>query len=155
STTNPPANVNVADPRRGNTPVGVVTTVLGGDPDLQPEESESYSAGLIFLPHFLAGLRLSADYTRIEKTNEIGQLPGGVLGLLQREAEFPDRVVRGSLTTADQQLGYTGGPISVLKQTVLNLSRTNVEAWDFQVDYTIETEHFGTFRPYLVGTMQT
>ena len=44
------------DPKRGNTPIGTegaFSFIQGGNPDVQPEESESWSAGLILTPQAL------------------------------------------------------------------------------------------------------
>ncbi len=144
------------DPLRGNTPLGTaVIQVTGGSPGLRPERSESLSAGLIVTPRFVPSLRVSVDYTRIDKEDEILGFPGNLAGLLQREAEFPGRVVRGPLTPGDAALGYTGGPITSLDLTQLNIGRSRIEAWDFQVDYELATDRFGVFRPYAVATLQT
>jgi iron complex outermembrane receptor protein len=143
-----------ADPRRGGT-----TTVLpaggalqGGNPNLGPEESESWSAGLVLTPRFVPGLRLSVDYTRIEKTNNIAGYPGGLQALLNDEAQFPDRIQRGPNLPGDPA-GWAG-PVTFLDTTLLNIASAEVEAFDFQLDYTFSTA-IGTFAFNGIATRQT
>jgi outer membrane receptor protein involved in Fe transport len=64
--------INPPDPLRGNTPLSVPRMQVSlGNPNLQPETSKSWSAGLILTPRAVQGLRLSIDYTRIRKADEI------------------------------------------------------------------------------------
>jgi len=141
------------DYKRGNQPVGVsFTTLGGGSPDLRPEESESTSAGLVFTPRILPGLRLSLDYTRIVKTDEIGSL--GIVNLYELELFFPERITRAPLTPADQALGYTGGVITFVNQSSLNLAGKRLTAWDLQADYSWKTPSWGDFQFYSVATYQ-
>ena len=46
----------------------------GGNPDLQNEQSESYTLGFVFEPEFLPGFTLSSDYTNLEVTDVIQSL---------------------------------------------------------------------------------
>jgi outer membrane receptor protein involved in Fe transport len=146
-------NVTIIDPRRGN--ISQVISPLrltGGNPDLEPEASESTSAGLVFTPRFAPSLRLSVDYTRIVKTNEIGALTPQ--NMLNQEALFPARIVRAVLTAQDQALGYTGGVITQLNVRSLNLAGKRLEAWDVQADYTWKPAGWGEFQAYAVATWQ-
>lgn len=148
----------VPDPKRGgDSGPGVggevdFTHIYSGNPDLRPEQSESWSAGVIFTPRFAPGLRLSLDYTRIEKSDEIGGIR--LEYLLDHEDSFPGRVVREPLSAADAALGYTGGVVTRLDDSLLNIAATTVEAYDIQVDYTLETGRFGSFHPYVIASWQ-
>lgn len=144
----------IIDPRRGNTvttlPVGQV--LQGGNPNLGPEESESWSVGLLWTPPFVAGLRVSLDYLRVRKTDNIAFYPTGVQGLVNDEALFPDRIQRGANLPGDPA-GWAG-PITFLDVSLLNIARAEVEAFDLQLDYSYETD-FGTFTFSSVATRQT
>lgn len=142
------------DPKRGNlVSPDPVTLLLGGNPDVRPEESESVSAGVIFTPRFLAGLRVSIDFTRITKTDEISGLPSPD-AMLAFEDRLPGLVVRAPLTPADQALGYTGGAIQQMDFRAFNLAGKRVTAWDFQVDYTWKSVTWGEFQAYATATYQ-
>jgi len=151
----PTAVVNTAlsDPKRGNQPTTVSSIRLsGGSPDLKAEDSESVSGGVILTPRFLPGLRLSIDYTRITKTDEIGNLT--ISQTLDYEDQLPGRIVRAPLTAQDQTLGYTGGAITQIDFRTLNIAGKRVTAWDFQADYTWKTVSWGEFQSYASATYQ-
>ena len=145
------------DPKRGNTPIGTegeFMFIQGGNPDVKPEESDNWSAGLILTPPSLPGFRLSLDYTRIEKTNELI----GVLGsseLVNNEEAFPGRLVRAALTPEDEAMGFTGGVVTAINLSALNILESTVEAYDLQLDYAWKSERWGEFSMFIVGTRQT
>ena len=144
---------SLSDPRRGNMPQVISPPRLtGGDPGIEPEESESTSAGLVFTPRHVPGFRLSVDYTRIVKSKEIS--PIVVQTLVNLEDIFPNRIQRAPLTAQDQALGYTGGAITQIDLRDMNLAGKWIEAWDLQADYTWKTEGVGEFQAYAVATWQ-
>lgn len=44
------------------------------DPELKPEESESYTAGLVYSPSYVDGMSVTLDYWRFKVTNAIARL---------------------------------------------------------------------------------
>ncbi len=142
------------DPKRGGLPVNTATIeqyLFGGSLLLRPEHSASWSGGVIFTPVPLPGLRLSVDYTRIEKIDEIGAL--GSQGQLNLEDDFPGTIVRNELTAADAALGYTGGTIRIFNGGNVNIAKSLAEAFDIQADYSWETR-FGSFAANVLATVQ-
>lgn len=111
-----------------------VQTFSGGNPDLVPQDSESFNAGVIWQPKlgFLAGLRINAEYYRINQNNYITYLPAQVI--VDLEAIYPDRVVRNA-----------AGQITQVRTSLLNLYRRETEGWDFSIEYPFET-NLGTFQ---------
>lgn len=149
-----PAPLQVIDPRRGGT---VTTLQIGqflyqGHPDLKPEESRNWSAGFILTPRVLPDLRLSLDYTRIRKTDNIASYPTGYQGVIDDEALHPNRVQRGA-NLPDDPAGWAG-PITLLDFGLFNIASAEVEAFDLQLDYSRETA-LGTFGFSTVATWQT
>ncbi|MGL6162171.1 TonB-dependent receptor [Microbulbifer sp.] len=145
------------DPKRGGEFLGEfiaehndVTQVTGGNADLRPEESESLSFGVILTPRFVPGLRLSVDYTRIDKTDEIRSL--SEFEVLQFEELLPGRVIRGPKLPGDPD--DWEGPITYLNTSFHNFARTRAEAYDIQIDYTRNLGNYGTLRTYVVATLQ-
>lgn len=137
----------IIDPQRGGvrTVTGPFVANLRGNPELEPEQSESISLGVIFNPEFIDGLRFSADYVRIDKTDEIGAISFDQL--LANEAGLPGCVVRAELTDDDIAQGFTAGEILETKCGLLNLAETSVESIDYNIDYSRETA-FGNFSLY-------
>ena len=139
------------DPKRGGlpTPTGPLEfRPGGGNPSLKPEESESWSAGVVLSPVSLPGLRMSVDFTRIDKTDEIGMI--GLFELLELEDQLPGRIGRAPLEP-DAPEGYTAGPITLIDQSAVNIASTSVEAYDLQIDYEWESG-VGNFHLYTVAT---
>lgn len=124
----------------------------GGTPQLRPEKSESFSTGVVLTPRFLPGLRLSVDYTRIRKTDEVGGVTEQYI--LDHEDQFEGRITRLPLTPADEALGYTAGVVTQIDATLVNITKTDVDAYDIQLDYELPTRRFGLFHPYVVATRQ-
>src|SRR5690606_15570048 len=127
-----------------------ITRITGGSPGLKPEQSESVSAGAIFTPRFLPELRLSVDYTRIEKIDEI-QTPSNAF-LFEYEDQLPGRIIRGDNLPGDPA-GWAG-PVLVFDLTRVNIAKTSVEAFDFQVDYNLDLRRLGAMRIYALVTRQ-
>ena len=132
--------VGVTDPRRGGRILGSegpFTTVTGGRLDLEPERARSISIGVVLNPTGDKGPRISIDFTRIDKRNEIVAFPDTTAAsLLAQEALYPDRVTRAPLTAADTALGFTGGPVTNLDFTSINLGKTRIDSVDVALDQT-------------------
>lgn len=134
------------DPRRGGEPIGtqlggglgLLPGLIGGNADVRPERSTTYSAGAILTPRFLTGFRMSADFTTIVK-RDVYYLPNLLLFALTDVAQqgfetflnlYPDRFTRGPASD-----GFPVGPITSIDASVINLARTRVRALDFALDY--------------------
>ncbi len=146
------SNSTVIDPRRGNavSPILASQAIIGGNPDLRPEKSRSWSAGLVFEPEALPGLRLAVDYTYIRKTDNIATL--NQQQVVDNEAFLPGRVQRGPGPAGDP---YGVGPITFLDVTTANISKASLNAYDVAVDYVKETADYGRFDTYLAATWET
>jgi iron complex outermembrane recepter protein len=138
----------IIDPRRGNQP-SVVQGIFGGNANLTPEKSKSSSAGVVLTPRFTPGLRLSIDYVRIKKTNNIAN-PNGQL-IVDNEAVLPGRVSRGPVPSGDP---FAVGPITFIDATAANLSQSLIEAYNLSIDYQKQTDRFGRFDFYALATRQ-
>ncbi len=149
-------SVRLVDPERGGTSMTLtgIDRTSGGNPNLDPEKSESLSVGAIFTPRVLPGLRLSVDFTEIRKNNEIANVQAQtILDYAVMFGLFGDRVTRGPLTQADMEppLNYTAGPITAIDFSSINIASTTVRAWDVQLDYLFDTT-LGSFRLYALGS---
>jgi len=142
------------DPKRENVRTFWATPLAltqGGNPSLEPESSTSISAGVVIAPQWLHGVRLSADYTRIEKTDEIRGLT--LQQAIDFEDSLPGRVTRAPLTPADIAAGYTGGAITAMDISLSNVADTLVEAFDFQADFAPNVPR-GRLNVYARATLQ-
>lgn len=141
-----------ADPDGTLVPGPINTIVLaGGNPDLQPEEGESLSAGFDFEPTGIRGLRVSMNYFNIEYTNQIASLftffpfpffadPNIIsVGILrdptaQQVDDIVNNYVLENFITPLPTIGQ------VLDLRRLNLSEREVEGIDFSVRYQWTTD---------------
>lgn len=120
------------DPRRGNTVSPLpITFIFGSNPNLAPEQSETTSIGLIVAPAALPDFRVSLDYTRLEKTDNITSLSQAQL--IQHEALFPDRIQRGPKLPDDP--ADWAGPITFLDISRLNAATARLDTLDLQLRY--------------------
>lgn len=139
----------VVDPLRGNE-VTFVTATFGGNPDLRPEQSRSWSTGLVLTPRFWPGLRFAVDYTRIDKTDNVRMLTGQQI--VDNESFLADRITRAEPTPGDP---FGVGPIIAIDETSMNIARARIEAFDLAIDYGWETLRFGAFDLSAIATVQT
>ncbi|MEJ1971975.1 MAG: TonB-dependent receptor [Lacunisphaera sp.] len=122
----------VDDPKTGQSRVPVYT-LSGGNPDLKPQNSKSLNAGIIWEPTWkpLKGLRLDAEYYKIEQFNYIGTLTAQQI--VNQESFYPDRVTRDA-----------NGIITLVDASMVNLYHRETEGWDLSASYSLKTS-VGTF----------
>jgi outer membrane receptor protein involved in Fe transport len=106
-----------------------------GNPDLLPEEAETYTAGIVFQPEtfVLGNIKASVDYYNIKITDAIGAL-GASFYISQcytgqnLTSEACQRIVRdpatGNMTSVNTSRG--------------NISEIETAGYDVQVDYTLD-----------------
>ena len=59
------------DPQNGGAFEPETTTLILSSPNLQPEDSETWSGGFVYTPKFVPGLTISTDLWQIERTGVI------------------------------------------------------------------------------------
>jgi len=146
------------DPKRGGADLGVdgnFDLIAGGSERLKAEKARTLAAGLVFTPQATPGLRLSIDYLRTDKSREVTTYASNDPGyFVAREALYPDRITRLPLTDADRALGYTGGVITKVDASALNVGRSVIESVDVSLDYRHELGGDAALRIYLRYTWQ-
>lgn len=106
-----------------------ISTVLGGNPDLQPEEGDSISIGITLAPASIPGLRLSVDYwrTKLDDVISVEPLHQDILDACanSRTPEACARIERND-----------DGTIEVIDLRAINATSLDAEGYDFDVGYT-------------------
>lgn len=112
----------------------------GGNRNLEPEEADTYTAGLVFSPEFVPDLNLYVDWYRIELTNAITTL--GSETILNNCYGSAARSSTCALISRD-----TAGNVKEIQNLFLNIGGIDVEGIDFAFDYTLPwLQDFGTFK---------
>lgn len=113
-----------------------IESAFGGNPNLEEEVGDTYTAGFIFRPTFIPRLNIAVDYYKIKIANAIGAAGGGTAGILNlcynqiRDASSPlCQSVR-----RDAQ-GIISGGQSIVNAGNANLSAYKAEGVDAQLDY--------------------
>ena len=132
-----------------DSPAGQYNFLQGGNLDLQPETSDTYTYGVVFQPSFLPKLAMSVDYFDIEILDTIStfgadntlnacyfQNDQAACGRIQRDAN-------GSLWRGD----------GVVQDLNINIGSLSTTGWDLSLSYTgVELGTFGELSFNLVGT---
>ena len=119
-----------------------VQILSGGNPDLDAEDSDNFSTGIVFTPPTVPGLTLSADFFRIKIDNAIASLDPQFI--LDNEADFPGLVVRAPASATDEALGIPGNLLLVNTQ-FQNLGFVKVQGVDATLEYLSPATRFGRF----------
>jgi len=136
----------INDPRRHeDVPVRITS---GGDENLQPERSTSYTAGLVLTPQALPNFSLSATYWSVKQDRRVVRTYASAI--LANEAYFPERVVRAAPTSADIAAGRPGQLLGLLS-TNLNAGSLQTSGVDVELSQSIKTP-WGRFTPTLNAT---
>jgi outer membrane receptor protein involved in Fe transport len=140
------------DARRGGEPSGIVRFEAGGNPDLHPERSRSGSAGVVWKPALLSGFRVSLDYVRIDKVDNIVS-PADLFFQDPAffESLYPNRVTRAAPGSADP---FEVGPIINIDATDLNIARARIDAWDLDLQYELAQSPIGDIGFWMRATRQ-
>ena len=127
------------------------TTLQGGNPNLQPETSESLTFGLVLTPSFVEGLTVAIDYFDVEITDAVGSAPTSeVISACYSSANFSDPLCALIVGPAFPGVDETPSPsaptrrnsnlqISGVLQSSANLATYKTSGIDFQVDYGLDT----------------
>jgi iron complex outermembrane receptor protein len=115
---------------------GQLSQLTGGNLQLKPEQSHSWTVGANFTPEILPGLTGSIDYFHIAVDGEVGTIPAAVIMskcLADSDPIYCSQIVRnpntGSLTGAT----IAGG--GYFRQTNVNVGAALVSGIDLQANY--------------------
>ncbi|MGZ8369971.1 MAG: TonB-dependent receptor domain-containing protein [Caulobacteraceae bacterium] len=128
-----------------------IASVLGGNPNLTPEESESFTFSTVLEPRMFPNLSIILDYYEIQLTNVI-TTPGGQF--LANDCVSGDTlntqtcalVFRNNPNTGDPQFdGFkvgapTGDAIGGFILASINRAKLETRGLDFTVNYSLDTE---------------
>lgn len=130
-----------------NSPAGQYNFLGGGNPNLNPEEADTYTYGVVWTPAFVPGFNISVDYFDIEVSgliSTVGSLNTFDLCYNQSDAAACGRINRNP----GGQLWVGSGFVEDLNNNIGGLSTTG---WDVNANYAFDLEDFGMSS---LGSMQ-
>jgi iron complex outermembrane receptor protein len=123
--------VTVNDPQRGGSSISTAS-FSGGNPNVNPEEADTTTAGIVFQPRGIEGLSVSFDWYRIDINDAIAQLaPQAVVnGCVPTNQSLCEYVIRDPVTNE----------IVRVDNLFINLQQQVIEGTDLELTYA-----FGNF----------
>jgi iron complex outermembrane recepter protein len=124
------------DPLKGGLFEPETNTLIQSNPNLQPEDSRSFSAGFVYTPKFVPGLNVSVDFWDIERI--------GVVAAPTAQ-QVLDREASGSLLPGEAvERDPNSGNITRILLSNQNLGSQESRGYDFTLQYQLPTS-WGTF----------
>ena len=117
----------ITDPRFPQDGAVNVTRFSGGNPNVRPEEADTFTVGAVIQPRFLPGFSASVDWYRIEIDGAIGQL--GTQAVVDRCEEGATELC--ALITRDP----TTGRLVLVGDVFVNVDQAVVSGVDLEVGY--------------------
>lgn len=130
-------------------PADVCVTRGGGNPNLRPEEADTYTFGVVLTPRFAPGLVITADYYDISIEDYIDAIDASVIisqCVSQQSPYFCGLFNRAPGSGVIFGDGY-------LEAGLQNSGSLQTSGFDFSLAYTFDTERYGDFSFSLVGTL--
>ena len=107
------------------------TTITSSNPDLQPEDSRAFSAGIVYTPKYVPGLTLSVDLWGIERKGVV---------TAPAAQEVVQRFLSGNLLPGEMVLLNPGGQsINAIFDAFQNAGRQNARGIDLGLQYQLQT----------------
>lgn len=140
----------IPDPITGN--AEQIQTVVGGNPNLEPETTDTWYAGIVYEApkgSFLEGFEASVDYFIFDQENLLSQLTD-----VYDWGEFLERAAAGDPIFADKVFrDPVSNDILYVRDDYANISTGKYKGFDFGLRYRWETENLGTFTSAIDATM--
>ncbi len=139
-------------------PAAQIQADFGGNPNVEEETSDTFTAGVVLRPSFVPRLNITVDYFNIKVEDTIGVLAGGMASALslcfntiQDLANPICAAFVGKRNAANGALGETAGGRNV-QFTSANVGSLKTSGVDVQVDYTLPVGS-GQFGIFYLGTL--
>jgi iron complex outermembrane receptor protein len=128
--------------------------IAGSNPDLVPSKAESYTAGLVYSPHFVPGLVITADFFRTLQQKIVtafgGQKILNSVNALGPASPFASQVALNNFPGSAGAIAITapGQLVNNLQSTfyfdpIVNIGAARIEGWDLSAHYTMDLRSWG------------
>jgi outer membrane receptor protein involved in Fe transport len=127
---------SIRDPRKPATASNVpVTLVQGGNPEVDPEKADTYTAGFVYRPEWLSGFDVSVDWLSVNLSGSIEQFGAQEIADACYIRNDPDQCANITLDPS--------GEIGIVNQTFQNVSQAKISGVDVEMGYSHPVEIFG------------
>ncbi|MFL6761554.1 MAG: TonB-dependent receptor domain-containing protein [Sphingomicrobium sp.] len=116
-------------------PNAQIEGTFGGNPNLQEEVSDTYTAGVVFRPRFIPRFNTSIDWYSIKVKGAIAAAGGGVQGVLNECLNNGNQALC-ALIHRDPS-GILSGNEFIVEANNANLASLRTKGIDWQVDYAL------------------
>ena len=123
--------------------------LLGGNPNLQPEKSDTYSAGIVITPHFMENFSMSFDYFNIKLQDTIGAI--GANTIINNCIITGDPVFCGAIHR-DPNGSLFRTHAGFIQDTNVNFGSLTTRGVDAKLNYRLPIDNFGSVLFNLEGT---
>ena len=129
-----------------------LSQLTGGNPNLKPETAKSYTIGVTFQPNQIPGFSGSVDYYNIKIDDEIGSLDANVIVndcIFSGNPFYCAQLKRNPITG-----GLNGNSVAnggYIVQTSVNVASAETSGVDFQANYKLNLDRFGSLHFGLNG----
>ncbi|MEO8306949.1 MAG: TonB-dependent receptor [Pseudomonadota bacterium] len=134
---------------------GQLTQLQGGNPDLVPEQADTYTVGITVQPQALPGFTGSLDYYVIKLADAVGSLDANVIMrncLDTGDATYCSQLHRHPINGTLNGASVAGG--GYIEQTNVNIGANKLEGIDLQAAYRMILGDYGSLRLNLNGAYQ-
>ncbi|MGZ8312408.1 MAG: TonB-dependent receptor domain-containing protein [Allosphingosinicella sp.] len=121
-----------------------LSVLTGGNPDLEPESSESWGVGAVWRPSFLPRLSLEANYYNVKVDGAIQAIDAGTL--LGRCANTLDDLSCNAITRT------ASGQVSQIQGFLQNIASIETDGLDITVNFRTGETGAGVFGLYWAST---
>ncbi len=133
-----------------DSPAGQYSFLQGGNVDLIPETSDTYSYGIVFTPRFAPGLAITIDYFDIQIEDTITIVGANNIWTACYGADNADACALINRNPGTGQLWIGSGHVRDLNT---NIGSLGTKGYDLNVQYTgLEMGRFGSMSFNLTGT---
>lgn len=123
-------------------------TLFGGNPNLLPELSEQWTAGVVWNP--TEDITLSADHYNIDLTQQIANVTTQQVLNNELLAFQQGRALNGA--TEGSVIRNPNGSIRLVLAPALNIGKLQTQGWDFEASWNFEVGNWGDFRAWAVAS---
>jgi len=130
-------------------PNAQIEGAFGGNPNLQEEQGDTWTAGAVIRPRFIPRLNIAVDWYKIRVKGAIAPAAGGVGGILN----LCYNVIQDAANPICQLIHrnssgvLSGGGVFIVNAANANLGQLDTKGIDTQIDYSVPMS-FGLLSPH-------